>query len=58
MIIKELDHTNKDDVELVNDYWIKLNEKDKVQGRYAVDCSYFNYNSLNLPNFIFFTISI
>ena len=42
MIIKELDHTNKDDVELVNDYWIKLNEKDKVQGRYAVDCSYFN----------------
>ena len=42
LTIKELDNTNKDDVELVNDYWTKLNEKDKVQGRYAVDCSYFN----------------
>ena len=42
LTIKELDPKNKDDVELVNDYWTKLNVTDKVQGRYAADCNYFN----------------
>ena len=42
LTIKSLDPKDKDDVELVNDYWTKLNKTDKIQGRYAADCSYFN----------------
>ena len=42
MTIKALDPNDKEDIELINDYWTKLNETDKVQGRFAVDCSYFN----------------
>ena len=41
LTIKSLDPKDKEDVELINDYWTKLNETDKVQRRYAVDCSYF-----------------
>ena len=40
--IRNLDPNNKDDVELVSDYWTKLKPTDKVQGRFAADCSYFN----------------
>ena len=42
MTIRSLDPNSKEDVELINDYWTKLNETDKVQGRFAADCSYFN----------------
>ena len=42
MTIRNLDYNSKDDVELINDYWTKLNETDKVQGRFAADCNYFN----------------
>ena len=42
MTIRKLDHNIKEDVEIINDYWTKLNENDKVQGRFAADCSYFN----------------
>lgn len=42
LTIRELDHKQKEDVELINDYWTKLNENDKVQGRFAADCNYFN----------------
>lgn len=42
LTIRNLDHNNKEDVKLVNDFWTKLNENDKVQGRFAADCSYFN----------------
>ena len=42
LTIRSLDPKDKDDVELINDFWTKLNETDKVQGRFAVDCSYFN----------------
>ena len=42
MTIRELDNNHKEDIELVNDYWTKLSKTDKVQGRYAVDCDYFN----------------
>ena len=42
MTIRNLDPNSKEDVELINDYWTKLNENDKVQGRFAADCNYFN----------------
>ena len=42
LTIKSLYYKDKEDFELINDYWTKLNETDKVQGRFAVDCSYFN----------------
>lgn len=42
LTIRKLDHSNQDDKELVSDYWTKLDPKDKVQGRPAVDCEYFN----------------
>ena len=42
MTIRSLDPNSKEDVELINDYWTKLNETDKVQGRFAADCNYFN----------------
>ena len=42
MTIRELDNNHKEDIELVKDYWTKLSKTDKVQGRYAVDCDYFN----------------
>ena len=42
MTIRQLDCNIKEDVELINDYWTKLDEKEKVQGRFAADCSYFN----------------
>ena len=42
MTIRGLDINTKEDKELINDYWTKLNETDKVQGRFAADCSYFN----------------
>jgi len=42
MTIRNLDHNCKEDVKLVNDYWIKVNKSDKIQGRYAADCSYFS----------------
>ena len=42
MTIRELNHNEKEDVELINDYWTKLTKTDKVQGRYAVDCNYFS----------------
>ena len=42
MTIRQLDCNIKEDVELINDYWTKLDENEKVQGRFAADCSYFN----------------
>ena len=42
MTIRNLDFNSKEDKDLINDYWTKLNETDKVQGRFAADCSYFN----------------
>ena len=42
MTIRKLDCNVKEDVELINDYWTKLDERDKVQGRFAADCRYFN----------------
>ena len=42
LTIRNLDCNSKDDVELINTYWTKLNETDKVQGRFAADCNYFN----------------
>ena len=42
LTIRNLDFNSKEDKDLINDYWTKLNETDKVQGRFAADCSYFN----------------
>ena len=42
MTIRNLDFNSKEDKDLINDYRTKLNETDKVQGRFAADCSYFN----------------
>ena len=41
MTIKGLDYNDKEDVELVNEYWTKLNKNDKVQRKFVVDCNYF-----------------
>ena len=40
--LRQLGCNINEDVNLINDYCTKLDEKDKVQGRFTVDCSYFN----------------
>ena len=42
LTIRNLENNNKEDIELVNEYWTKLNKNDKVQRRYVVDCHYFS----------------
>ena len=41
MTIKKLDSNNKNDRQLVNDYWTKVNKGDKVEGKILTDLSYF-----------------
>ena len=41
MTIKKLDSNNKNDRQLVNDYWTKVNKGDKVEGKTLSDLSYF-----------------
>ena len=42
LTIRYLENNIKEDVELINEYWTKLNKTDKVQRRYVVDCCYFS----------------
>ena len=42
LTIRNLNPKSKDDVQLVSDYWTKLKPTDKIQGRLAADCGYFN----------------
>ena len=42
MTVRKLDHNKAEDKQLVNDYWSKVKENDKVEGRFAADVSYFN----------------
>ena len=38
---KKLNEKEKSDIEIVHDYWTKINENDKVFGRQAIDTRYF-----------------
>ena len=40
LTIRGLKCKNKEDIELVHEFWTKLNKNDKVQRRYAIDCNY------------------
>ena len=38
---KKLNEKEKSDIEIVHDYWTKINENEKVFGRQAIDTRYF-----------------
>ena len=42
LTVRKLDPSKEEDRQLVNDYWTKVNETDKVEGRFAADASYYN----------------
>ena len=40
MTIKGLRCKDKEDIELINEFWTKLNKNDRVQRRFVIECNY------------------
>ena len=42
LTFRRIDINRPEDIQLVHDYWTKLDENDEVEGRKCADCEYFN----------------